>query len=136
MAVVKETQAMIAGMSPVLCDGSFVFCSIPDREIARRAAPLALAQFEEPEGTSLLLPAEAAAELGYDTAMPMRQITLMVQSALDGIGLTAAVATRLTEKGIPCNMIAAMHHDHVFVPEAMAKAALDALRALADEAKA
>jgi hypothetical protein len=60
----------------------------------------------------------------------MRQITLRVHSALDGVGLTAAVASALSDAGIPCNMVAAFHHDHVFVPSSLAAAALDALRKL------
>lgn len=131
---VRDTSAMIAGMNPVLGPGLFVFCSFPEKETAAKAEPLAIARFEEVEGTSLLLPVQAAAELGFDTTLALRQITLGVHSALDGVGLTAAVATRLTEAGIPCNMIAATHHDHVFVPVAQADAALAALIALAAEA--
>jgi hypothetical protein len=48
----------------------------------------------------------------------MACLTLRVHSALDGVGLTAAVASALAEIGIPCNMVAAFHHDHAFVPEA------------------
>jgi uncharacterized protein len=46
----------------------------------------------------------------------MHCITLNVYSALDGVGLTAAVAGALAAEGIACNMIAACHHDHVLVP--------------------
>jgi hypothetical protein len=63
----------------------------------------------------------------------MRRITLTVHSALDGIGLTAAVSAELTAAGIPCNVVAALHHDHVFVPAAQAEAALAALRARAGQ---
>lgn len=133
---VRETQAMIAAMDPVLRDGVFVFCSFSDKELAARADPLALARFEEVEGTSLLLPVQAAEELGFPTDLAMRQITLQVTSALDGVGLTAAVADRLTKANIPCNVIAAMHHDHVFVPVAMAERAVTVLQALAADARA
>ena len=60
----------------------------------------------------------------------MRCITLQVHSALDGVGLTAAVAGALAAQGIACNMVAAYHHDHAFVPEAQAEAALAVLLAL------
>jgi uncharacterized protein len=62
--------------------------------------------------------------------MPMRRIVLQVFSALDGVGLTAAVATALANEGIPCNMTAGYHHDHVFVPSAMAERAVAVLRDL------
>jgi hypothetical protein len=83
----------------------------------------------EAEGLSQVLPLHEAQALGFDTSMPMAQITLTVHSALDGVGLTAAVAVALADAGIPCNMIAGYHHDHLFVPEALADAALAALRA-------
>ncbi|WP_367718742.1 ACT domain-containing protein [Nitratireductor sp. GISD-1A_MAKvit] len=73
-------------------------------------------------------PSSGADALGFDTEMPMRRITLNVFSALDGVGLTAGVATALAEKNIPCNVIAAFHHDHVFVPEKLADMALSVLQ--------
>jgi len=64
------------------------------------------------------------------SASPMRQITLNVFSSLDGVGLTAAVAMALAEVGIPCNMVAANHHDHVFVPSDRAEEAMACLLGL------
>jgi hypothetical protein len=64
----------------------------------------------------------------------MRRITLQVNSDLEGVGLTSAVAGALTDQGIPCNVIAALRHDHVFVPEALARRALDTLESLASKA--
>lgn len=111
---------MIAGMSPRLRPEGYAFVTGQDH-----LAPQALASFRETEGLSLILPAALAPD-----APVMRLITLEVHSALDGVGLTAAVATALAAQGIPCNMVAAFHHDHVFVPEAQAEAALATLLAL------
>jgi hypothetical protein len=58
-------------------------------------------------------------------------ITLGVTSALEAVGLTAAVATALTQDNISCNVIAGFHHDHLFVPIGNAQAAMTALAALA-----
>ena len=118
MAAVKALQAMLAGMTPVLTEGRWCFCSVPVREAAD-LLPHAIATFHEAEGLSLILPVAMAPD-----AAVMRQITLNVYSALDGVGLTAAVAAALAANGISCNMVAAYHHDHVFVPEAQAQAAL------------
>lgn len=131
--VIRDRLAMIAGMSPRLRDGSFVFCSTDDPVRALACAGKALAMFIETEGHSFILPAEAAGELGFDVNLTMRQITLEVNSALDGVGLTAAVASALADAGIACNMVAATHHDHVFVPEAAAARALAILRGLQAE---
>jgi hypothetical protein len=124
---------MIAGMAPERRPGRYVFCTTADCSAGTSAA---IATFREAEGLSLVLPLEEAARLGFDTGQPMALITLTVHSALDGVGLTAAVAGALAAAGIPCNMIAAFHHDHVFVPEAMAARALSVLQARAGEAGA
>ena len=60
----------------------------------------------------------------------MRCITLNVYSSLEGVGLTAAVATALAENGIACNMVAAFHHDHAFVPDALSQKAMQVLKEL------
>ena len=127
---VKDTGAMIAGMAPQRAPGQFVFCTTSEPGLLSQA----VASMREDEGMSLILPVEIATEHGFDTAMPMAQITLHVYSALDGVGLTAAVATALAEVGIPCNMVAGHHHDHAFVPVAQADAALACLTALARSA--
>jgi len=121
---VRERQAMLAGMTPVLRDGLYIFCSTDDPAIATAAAIDSLATFREDEGFALVLTEADAIRHGFDRSMPMRRIVLEVFSALDGVGLTAAVATALADEGIPCNMIAAYHHDNVFVPAAMAERAV------------
>lgn len=127
----RDTAAMIAGMAPVADGATWHFCTTADAELAARARPTALASFAEAEGMSLILTEAEASALGFATDLPMARITLMVHSALDGVGLTAAVATALAEEGIPCNMVAGYHHDHVFVPVAQAERALEVLRRLA-----
>ncbi|MDG4647694.1 ACT domain-containing protein [Roseibacterium sp. SDUM158017] len=127
---VRDRAAMIRGMAPVRRAGAYVFCTVP-RAQAAAAADAAIATFAEDEGLSVILPRERAEALGQDAALPMACITLSVHSALDGVGLTAAVAGALADAGIPCNMVAAFHHDHAFVPEARAEEALSLLKALA-----
>ena len=65
------------------------------------------------------------------TRSNVARITLDVNSALDGVGLTAAVAQALAARGIAANVVAGFHHDHVFVPAAQGEAALAALEARA-----
>ena len=127
---VRDTAAMIAGMAPELFEGEYVFCTSTDPARIAACLPAALALFREGEGTSLVLPLAAAQVAGFDASGPMRRITLTVLSALDGVGLTAAVASALAGAGIACNMVAAYHHDHVFVPAEQADRALRTLLAL------
>ena len=122
--VIRNSAQMVRRMRPERMPGTFAFMSMT----AEAAAPLlskARAVFVEEEGVSLLLPA------AEDAPDAMAQITLQVHSALDGVGLTAAVAAALAAHDIPCNMIAATHHDHVFVPAAMADRAVAVLEARA-----
>ena len=79
---------------------------------------------------SLLLPVSAAKAADLSIDQPMRCITLNVYSSLEGVGLTAAVATALADNGIACNMVAAFHHDHAFVPEALSETAMQVLKSL------
>lgn len=127
---VRETASMIAGMSPDLQPGTFVFATLDT------ACPEAIATIREAEGLSVILPLDTARAKGLPTDLPMRMITLRVHSALDGVGLTAAVATALAEAGIPCNMVAGHHHDHAFVPAGRAEEAVTVLRRRAGQARA
>lgn len=124
--VTRDSTGMLAGMTPSLKDGEFVFCSIAREGVDWQSLrPLGL--FHEAEATTLILNRATAEQNGFDTSLPMRQITLEVHSALDGVGLTAAVASALSDAGIPCNVVAAFHHDHLFVPTDMAETALQVL---------
>ncbi|WP_317057717.1 ACT domain-containing protein [Roseovarius rhodophyticola] len=130
-APIKDTAAMIAGMAPMRDPETWFFCTTNDKVLAAKAVPHALTVFAEEEGQSLILPEVAARDLGFELEMPMTRITLSVHSALDGVGLTAAVATALAGAHIPCNMVAAYHHDHAFVPSELADQAMDVLLELA-----
>ena len=132
MPAIRDTVAMISGMAPELVAGEVVFASLaPDA--ASQAWADARAVVREAEGVTLVLPASHA--LAPRDAIAMRQITLNVHSALDGVGLTAAVAEALAQEGIPCNVLAGFHHDHVFVPSAQAERAVAVLAARAASAR-
>jgi len=132
--MVRTTRETLAAMNPVLDPEDFVFCSATDPAIIDRARPEALCLFREPEGTSLVLPRAVAEKIGFDISRPMRRITLMASSELDGVGLTAAVSVALAEEKIPCNVVAAYRHDHLFVPADMAERALAILMQVQSEA--
>lgn len=124
---VRDLRQMLAGMDPLLRAGRFVFVTVD-------AVPVGVdpvMSFVEDEGLSLILDqAQAdAAALRYDAVMAW--ITLQVHSAIDGVGLTAAVSGALGHQGISCNVVAATFHDHLFVPVADAGRAVDILRELA-----
>ncbi len=131
---VHGRTAMIANMRPVLHHQGYVFCFTTDPAVFQMACADCLAFFREDEGFTLVLPVEVAPAHGFATDLPMARIVLEVYSALDGVGLTAAVATALADENIPCNMVSAYHHDHVFVPELQKHEALRILSALQAQA--
>lgn len=123
VTVVQDRAEMLRQMRPERVEGRFVFQSISAADLVDRL-PDVRGMFLEAEGISVIVPA-AVGEAGA-----MAQITLQVYSSLEGVGLTAAVAGALADAGIACNMVAALHHDHAFVPEADADRAVEILRAL------
>ncbi len=87
----------------------------------------AFALVREDEGTTAIVPVEPG---------EFARITLQVHSALEGVGLTAAVSGGLAAVGIACNVVAGFHHDHLFVPWERRDEALAVLRELAELAAA
>lgn len=132
--VAHTAHEMISGMTPTLNPGVFVFITTGDSALISSLYAQFLSTFQEQEGMSLLVPVEAAERAGLAPEQPMRCITFNVYSSLEGVGLTAAVATALGEADIPCNMIAAYHHDHVFVPSDKASTAMEVLARLQSRA--
>lgn len=122
MTVVRDVDAMIAGMAPELAPGRWTF-ALFDGALPKDA----IGAFREAEGWCCIRPASADEE-------EFALITLRVRSALDGVGLTAAVSKALARAGIACNVVAALHHDHLFVPYRHSGRALGVLKALAEDA--
>ena len=129
MVAIKNLESLLKNMSPVTQKGEYVFCSVKG-DISSYAHLKPLAFFHEDEGLTLVLSLETAESAGLSYEGKFKQITLMVYSSLDAVGLTAAVATKLAEKGISANVIAAFFHDHIFVPSHRAEEALEALAEL------
>jgi hypothetical protein len=128
--IAHSAHDMISGMTPRLQPGAYVFVTTDDADKIALLAAKAISTFREAEGFSMLLPLAVAETSNLNTDQPMCWITLDVYSALEGVGLTAAVASALGAVSIPCNMVAAYHHDHVFVPLQMGEQALQVLLSL------
>lgn len=84
----------------------------------------------EVEGTTVVMRESDAELAGLEWIFRAAWLTLTVHSSLDAVGLTATVSTALAVAGIPCNIIAGFHHDHLLVPEEKADAAMDAVDVL------
>ena len=120
---------MLAALRATREPGVYVYATVADAAAAR-ALP-ARAIIEEREATTVVLRREHAIERGLFFDFECAWLTLSVHSALAAVGLTAAVSEALAEAGIPCNVLAGFHHDHILVPEddvERALAAIDELR--------
>lgn len=108
MPAIRDRVAMIAGMDPALMPGLYQFCTLSDPAPIAAAVPDALGMFHAAERLSLNLPDQTARALGLPLTGPPRQITLVVLTALEAVGLTAAVASARADHGIACNMVASL----------------------------
>ncbi|MGW9447275.1 ACT domain-containing protein [Streptomyces sp. NPDC055632] len=125
----RDLTRLLAGLRPELDPGRYVFTTVDGPAPAGLAPVVTVA---EPEGLTLVVRQEEAdaASLAYDYVAG--RITLRVHSALDAVGLTAAVARELADAGMSCNVVAGFHHDHLYVEHARAEEALDVLNRLAE----
>tara|TARA_R110000764_G_scaffold37336_1_gene83213 strand:+ start:919 stop:1314 length:396 start_codon:yes stop_codon:yes gene_type:complete len=113
MAGETNLNVLLKSLKPSLNVGCFVFISLKDiTQIPREDI---LFEFKEAEGITVILTKEKADEFSFKYEFVSSWITLTVHSALDAVGLTAAVATALTKYNISCNVVAAYFHDHIFV---------------------
>jgi hypothetical protein len=130
MAGIDDLDVLLATMDPVLHPERYAFAATTGPSDGVEA----FARIVEDEGTTLVLLHDEAVRHGLDVGFVAARITLTVHSALDAVGLTAAVATALANDGISCNVIAGYFHDHLFVADADAERALAALRSLSARA--
>ena len=126
-----DLGTLLANMAPALDPEAYVYLNLPSARYGDYPGLRPVAACSEREGLTLVVPrAEAdAAGLAYDGLF--RRITLNVHSSLQAVGLTAAFSTALAARGVSANVVAGFFHDHVFVAEHSADAAIEALRSLA-----
>ncbi len=132
MAGGQDLKQLLAEMSPLLDTQTFVFVTLPNREMPPAIAPRMIMQ--EAEGTTIIVTKAAADDAGLDYVFACRMITLNVHSALDAVGFLARITTRLAELGMGVNPVAGYFHDHLFVPAARADDAMAALHQMVREA--
>ncbi|TCU16997.1 ACT domain-containing protein [Rhizobium sullae] len=130
MSGLTNLSVLLATLEPVLLEGEFVYATVPLERPQKYLDLKPIGLFFEKEGLTLILPKEAAEKAELASSVPFRCITMMVQSSLEAVGMTAVMAAALSKEGISANVVAAYYHDHIFVPAADAERAVTALRAL------
>lgn len=124
-----DLERMLATIAVDRRPGSFSFLTG-----AEHLTDAAAATVVEEEGPTVVVPVEVARQHGYEPSFVAAWLTLRVHSALEAVGLTAAVSRVLADEGIPCNVIAGYHHDHLLVPADRAEDAIAAIERLRNEA--
>ena len=116
MAAPGETDVakMLESLRVVRRDGVFTMGESDDApaSIVTRAH----ARIDEEESTTYVVEVADARAAGWDVPVELAWLTLTVHSSLEAVGLTAHVSGVLAEQGIPCNVLAGYHHDHLLVP--------------------
>ena len=123
----RDLAALLAGMEPVLAGEIYGFACVHG---AVPAAVMSFAVVVEAEGLTVVAPEAQLQAAGLAFQGGWARISLTVVSDLEAVGLTAAIATALTLRGISANVIAGYHHDHVFVQATRAEEALAVMRGL------
>jgi hypothetical protein len=126
-------ERLLAGMRPRRMPGEFAFATAPSGAALPESA---LGSFREEEGLTVILPLDEAEARGWEIALRAAWIVLEVHSSLEAVGFTAAFSQALGEAGIACNVVAAVKHDHLFVPVEQAERAMQVLLTLQKAAEA
>ncbi len=124
-----DLAKLIQEMKPEFNTGEYVFSLTNAMNIGMMKDAICL--FREKEGTTVILPKPNADQANLPYTGTYAWITLTVHSSLEAVGLTAAVSQALTNANISCNIVAAYHHDHLFVPSSDAEKAMAVLQKLA-----
>lgn len=111
----RDLSRLLQALSPRLYPDRYSFSAVVEPALQEEQFALV----REEEGLTLI---------GPDPSGEWARISLGVHSSLDAVGLTAALSSRLAESGISANIVAGLHHDHLFVPWDRRKEALDCLR--------
>lgn len=133
MAGEKNLSKLIAGMTPLLHEGDYVFCTIENLNMINRDDTIC--EFKETEGITVVVEKSKAEELKLNYDYIASWITLQIHSSLDAVGLTAVFSTELAKNNISCNVIAGYYHDHIFVDKKSSNKAIKVLTKLSDNQK-
>jgi hypothetical protein len=113
----RNLERLLANLQPQLCADRYAFAAGPEDSLQ----PGVFAIIREGEGLTVVR---------ADPEGDWARISLGVHSSLEAVGLTAALSSQLAEAGISANIVAALHHDHIFVPWDRREQALDCICAL------
>ena len=122
MAGERDLSRLLQGLRPRLYPDRYAFAAVVESSLGHGQFALV----RENEGLTSIHP---------DSQGEWARISLEIHSSLEAVGLTGVMASRLADLGISVNIIAALHHDHLFVPWDRREEALECLQSLQREAE-
>lgn len=132
----RDLKTLLATLKVKRHDGIWRFETIPSEAsswadlITLQSARDIAMLFREDEGLTIILRTDADTPEDNQWAW----LELSVYSDLHAVGFLAAISKALADADIPCNAVAAYHHDHVFVPIDKTEPAIAALEGLSASA--
>ncbi|QNP44505.1 ACT domain-containing protein [Sphingomonas daechungensis] len=99
----RDLSRLLRGLKPALHPGRYSFAPTDEPSLPSDAFAL----IREDEELTIIRPSPAG---------EWARISLPIYSSLDAVGLTAALSSALAEAEISANVVAALRHDHIFVP--------------------
>lgn len=131
MSDTGDHDAPGGAFKPMLAEEEHGFATIPMGS-GWPSGLVPVATFAEAEGASVIALAELLKGIGIEHEAGWAKITIGADTRLDDVGITARISSALAEKGISANIVAAYHHDHVFVPWDRRDEAMSVLNILSD----
>ena len=129
MAGGHDLGVLLASMAPELHDLPYGFATCKTLPALTPFATVA-----EAEGLTVVAPLADLRAAGLE-AEAFARISLSVHSALEAVGLTAAMSGALARAGISANVIAGFYHDHIFVAWDDSAKAMQVLQGLSRDAQ-
>jgi hypothetical protein len=130
MSGLTDLQQTLQSLKVICDDVQYGFASIADESRIERDK--ILATFHENRQLAIIAPKDYLDSLGIENEGPYAKLTIDVHTSLELVGLTAVMATKLSEHGISANVVAAFYHDHVFVQYELRGKAVELLENLKD----
>ncbi|EEH07441.1 conserved hypothetical protein [Histoplasma capsulatum G186AR] len=134
----RDLGTLLASLDPILDPETFIFLTTKE---PMHNLPLQSLQpqmlFQESESLTIIVSSrnlDGALDFARQATFKCRMISLRVHSSLEAVGLIAAIAAKLKERGISSNVVSGFFHDHLFVPLGREDDTMQALRDLAREA--
>lgn len=100
---------------------AYVYCSLNNNPFSDDEI---LFSFKEKEGVTYLVLKTVAEHHNIPCNESWALISIETTTSLSATGITAHISSALAKEKIPCNMIAAFHHDYLFVPFESAERAM------------